>query len=264
MNTIALLKLGGSLITDKSKPLTARPRVIRRLAREIKAALSRRKNLQIILAHGSGSFGHVPATRYATAEGFKDDLGRMGACITHDVAAQINRIVVKELLGVGLPAVSVPPSTIFTGFAGKPSGKFLEPVLILLKNRIIPVLYGDVIWDRKQGSAVFSGETSLKIVAEELVKIGWKVDRDIQCGVEDGVRGKNGRVIPRITEKNFPRLRKYLSSSASTDVTGGMLHKVKESLALARLGVRTLITGGARGRLQRALTGNDVAGTLIA
>jgi len=36
MKELTLIKLGGSLITDKGKPYTAEPQVIRRLAKEIK------------------------------------------------------------------------------------------------------------------------------------------------------------------------------------------------------------------------------------
>lgn len=264
MNRLTLIKLGGSLITDKSKPFTSRPAVIQRLGQEIKAALSQHKELKIILAHGSGSFGHVPAAKYGTADGFRDEFGKLGACITHDVAAQINRIVTKELLEVGLPVVGIPPSAIFITAKGKLKRKFLEPVLILLKNGIIPVLYGDVIWDEKQGSAIFSGETSLKMVAEDLTKTGWKIDRDIQCGIEDGVLDQNGKVIPQITPVKFAKLNRLISGSRNADVTGGMLHKVKEGLEMAKHGINTLIISGIRpNRLYKTVMGEKVVGTLI-
>lgn len=261
---LLLIKLGGSLITDKSLAYTAKPAVIRRLGTEIKRALGQKKDLKLILAHGSGSFGHVPAMKYGTATGFTDDRGRFGACITHDVAARINRIVIKELLQIGLPVVSVPPSAIFVTKSGKITSKFLEPILILLDRGVIPVLYGDVIWDEKQGSAIFSGETSLKIVAEELIQKGWKITRDVQCGIEDGVLDQNGKVISVITPVKFTKLHQAIGGSKSLDVTGGMLHKVKEGLEMAKHSIKTLIIGGKhKNYLQRALLGRSVPGTLI-
>ena len=252
------------MITDKSRPMTPRPGVIRRLGLEIKSALSKKKDVQIILGHGSGSFGHVPAKKYGTADGFRDEFGKLGACITHDVAARINRIVIKELLEIGLPVVGIPPSAVFTATAGKVKRKFLDPVLILLKKGIIPVLYGDVIWDEKQGSAIFSGETSLKIVSEELIKKDWKIDRDIQCGVEDGVLDQNGKVIPQITSVKFTKLHQIITGSKNSDVTGGMLHKVKEGLEMEKYGIKTLIIGGKhKNYLHQALLGRSVPGTLI-
>ncbi len=68
---LVFLKLGGSLITDKKRPHTPRMDVIRRLAREIAAARNIRPDLQLVLGHGSGSFGHIPAEKYGTHQGVK-------------------------------------------------------------------------------------------------------------------------------------------------------------------------------------------------
>jgi isopentenyl phosphate kinase len=70
---VVLLKLGGSLITDKKRPDTARPEVIRRLAAEITQArigpAGEGQSVQLILGHGSGSFGHTAAARLGVPEG---------------------------------------------------------------------------------------------------------------------------------------------------------------------------------------------------
>ena len=55
---LVFLKLGGSLITDKNTPRTARIEVLQRVGIEIKSALEQDSSLQILLGHGSGSFGH--------------------------------------------------------------------------------------------------------------------------------------------------------------------------------------------------------------
>ena len=70
MNLI-FLKLGGSLITDKSNAHTARPDVLRRLAAEILTALDAQPDLRLVIGHGSGSFGHIPAHRYHTRVGVR-------------------------------------------------------------------------------------------------------------------------------------------------------------------------------------------------
>jgi isopentenyl phosphate kinase len=264
MKEIILIKLGGSLITDKSRPMTPRPDIIHRLGAEIKSALSKKKNIQIILSHGSGSFGHIPAKKYGTADGFKNKLGRLGACITNDVAAKLNRIVVQELISAGLPVAFIPPSSIFIAENGKPNKIFINPVLVLLNKGIIPVLYGDVIWDTKRGSSIFSGETCLKIISRELIKRDWKIIRDIQLGIEKGVLDENGKVIPLITSEKFKKLNREIGGSANQDVTGGMWHKVKESLEMAKSGIETLIACGAiKGLAYKAITGKKVSGTII-
>ncbi|MFN2297565.1 MAG: uridylate kinase, partial [Anaerolineales bacterium] len=65
------LKLGGSLITEKGRARTARPDVLRRLADEIAQARNASPDLQIVLGHGSGSFGHTVAQQFGTAGGVR-------------------------------------------------------------------------------------------------------------------------------------------------------------------------------------------------
>lgn len=262
MNRVVLVKLGGSLITDKSKALTPRPATIRRLGKEMKEARLLDKKLIVILAHGSGSFGHIPASKYGTARGFVSDRGRLGACVTHDIAAQINRIVIKELLSAGLPVASLSPSSIFVSNDGKINTGFFDSLQAMVGKAIIPVLYGDVIWDSARGSSIFSGEKSLGLVAKYLLSLGWKIDREIQCGSEEGVL-EYGKIIPLITPANFPSIKKFLSGSEQTDVTGGMLHKVNEALELASHGVETIIISGKIGRLKHSLLGRQTIGTYI-
>lgn len=264
MKEIILIKLGGSLITDKSRPLTPRPDVIRRLGLEIKSSLSIKKNIKIILSHGSGSFGHIPAKKYGTADGFNNSRERLGACITSDIAARLNRIVIKELINAGLPAASVAPSSMLTAKNGDPLNIFIDPILILLDKGLIPVLYGDVIWDTKKGSSIFSGETCLKIVAHELIKRGWRITRDIQLGIEKGVLDKKGKVIPHITSVKFTKLHPVIGGSANQDVTGGMWHKVQESLKMAKSGIETLIASGEiKGLAYKAIIEKKINGTKI-
>lgn len=66
---LVFLKLGGSLITDKTRPRTVRLDTLKRLCAEIASARKHDPNLQLLLGHGSGSFGHVAAKKYKTREG---------------------------------------------------------------------------------------------------------------------------------------------------------------------------------------------------
>lgn len=70
---VTLVKLGGSLITDKHAPDTARPGVIRRLAHDL--ARAQREGHRLVVGHGSGSFGHPEARR----AGLAGHLGRAAA-----------------------------------------------------------------------------------------------------------------------------------------------------------------------------------------
>lgn len=262
---VVLVKLGGSLITDKNKPNTPRLKVINRLGDEIKRALSSNKQLRMVLAHGGGSFPHVPAKKYGTAGGFDDEKGKLGACITADKAAEINRIVIKELLKVNLPVAAIAPSSIFGASGGKLKRGYFNSIGVLLDKGIIPVLYGDVIWDVRKGCCIFSGEVSLGITAKYLLKRGYKIKRIIQAGIEDGVyEWDSKKLIGKITPRQFIRLKRQIKGSGATDVTGGMLHKVEESLKMAKMGIETvIINGNKKNLLYNALAGRRVKGTVI-
>src|SRR5512139_3099671 len=103
MAELVFLKLGGSLITDKTAEQVARPRVIRRLAREVRNALNKRPGLRLILGHGSGSFGHTVANRYGTRKGVRGPEAWQGFAEVADTAAQLNRIVTSAFVKAGVP-----------------------------------------------------------------------------------------------------------------------------------------------------------------
>ena len=105
-----LVKLGGSLITDKTKVEHAHKPMIRRLAREIKAAREARPDLRLVLGHGSGSFGHVAAKKHGTRDGVKDRSGWLGYAEVAAAAARLNQIVTDMFVAEGVPVVSLPPS----------------------------------------------------------------------------------------------------------------------------------------------------------
>ena len=75
----------------------------------------------------------------------------------------------------------------------------------------------------------------------------------------------DGKTTPVITNKNFDQIKKWVGGSASTDVTGGMIHKVEESLKLAgETGIETiLVNGNEKGNLEKAVLGEKVTSTKI-
>ena len=104
------LKLGGSLLTDKTAVEAVRSDVLRRLSGEIASALGHNLRQGLVLGHGSGSFGHVAAARYGTRDGVRSPSEWYGFAAVADSAARLNRRVVAELLAKGVPAFALPPS----------------------------------------------------------------------------------------------------------------------------------------------------------
>lgn len=255
---LVLVKLGGSIITDKNKPYTARPDIIRKLAKELKKI---ERDYQIIIGHGSGSFGHTSAKKYGGNKGYKSKIGI--AKVSYDVQ-QINLIVTKALMEEDLPVISLRPMSMILTENGEIKKNIFEIIEEMLRQDLIPVLYGDVIWDLKLKSVIYSGEKFLNRVAGYLLRKGYKIDKIIQVGQTDGVYQKNKKTLPIITKKTWPEMKKNIFRTTVGDVTGGMTHKIEDALFMADKGVKTLIINGNSSRdLINAVYNRKVKGTII-
>jgi len=262
IKNLVLIKLGGSLITDKNKPYTPRLEAISRLAKEIKRA--HLKGFKMVISHGSGSFGHTLASKYGTAEGVKRKKDIFGLCLVQQDAIAINRVVSKIFLENKIPCLSFVPSSFSFAKNKKLKAIFVEPIVEALKIGIIPLVFGDIIIDESLGCCIFSGEVTLDNLSFAFQKQGFKIEKVIQVGTTNGVYDLKGKTISEITPKNFGEIKKALGKASGTDVTGGMLHKVEESLKMAKRGIKTwIINGYQKDNLYKAIVSESVLGTLI-
>lgn len=257
------LKLGGSLITDKNQPRTPRLDALKRLAEEIAAAWSRTPDMRIVLGHGSGSFGHTPALKYGTRAGVKTPEDWLGFVEVWKEARALNQIVVDALSSAGLPVVAFPPSAAVTASGGKVARWDISPIQSALQARLIPLVNGDAIFDDARGGTILSTEDLFIHLAGLL-----RPRRILLAGLEDGVWADYPlctRLIPLITPSSFPGSAAQIGGSASTDVTGGMLEKVRSMLALVEElpGFQAVIFSGLHpGNVEGALSG-ATPGTVI-
>ena len=264
---LLMIKLGGSLITDKRADAVARTEVIERLASELATARGRLREA-VVLGHGSGSFGHVAAKRHGlgnqrpSAEGAPS---LIGASATQDAAARLHRLVVDALVRAGVPAFSVAPSSTFLADGGRLVRAFLEPLEAALEQGFVPVVYGDVIADRSRGVSICSTETIVDALVRRLRRRGRRTTRLLWLGETDGIYDREGETIPLVDRAGYAGVRRLIDAPAGTDVTGGMLLRLETARSQARLGIESLIFDGRRpGSLEAALLGRDVGGTRVA
>lgn len=262
---LTLLKLGGSLITDKHRPQTARPDVLARLAAEIAAARAEQPELHLVLGHGSGSFGHVPARRHGTRRGVHTAGEWQGFVEVWRAASALNRQVMDALEAAGLPAVALPPSAAVTAQGGRLARWDLNPLLAALAAGLLPVVFGDVVFDLEQGGTILSTEDLFVFLAESL-----RPGRLLLAGLEPGVWADyptNSRLLDELTPRGLAEVEGSLGGSAATDVTGGMAAKVRLSLELAGRvpGLEVFIFSGEQpGNLRQALLGESTGTRLHA
>jgi isopentenyl phosphate kinase len=257
MNELIFVKLGGSVITEKTTAETARPETITRLAREVASALAARSGLRLVLGHGSGSFGHLVAQRHGTRGGVHSEADWQGFAEVAAVAARLGRIVTDAFLAVGVPVWSLQPSASARCRGGELVSLEIAPVERALAQSLVPLLYGDVALDELKGGTIISTEQIFAYLARHLHPA-----RIILIGEVDGVFEGDplhdplaGRV-PEIGAENWDRVRTVLGGSHGWDVTGGMLSKIEEMVELVRSlpGLQVHVLSGRRtGALETAL-----------
>lgn len=267
---LILMKLGGSVITEKNSPFTERGDVIKRLAKEISEA-RKESDFKLIVGHGGGSYPHVPAAKFHTQEGIINDDSYEGIARVQDAASRLNRIIVRELIDAGENAVSIQLSACSVAEKGRLKEMYLKPLSLMLDYDMLPVPHGDVACDISKGCCILSTEEVLNYLTRHksnLVK-GYDVDRVIVCGRVDGVfngdpEDPESEVIKEITPESLNEIEDYLAESSGIDVTGGMIHKVKRMMELTEQGVQTEIVNALRpGYVKRALLGEENLGTVI-
>jgi isopentenyl phosphate kinase len=269
MTELVFLKLGGSLITDKTRPYTARLDKLADLAHQIAAALRTRPGLSLVLGHGSGSFGHTAAKTYRTRQGLASDQPAetywRGFAEVWFQAAMLNRHVMDALHAAGVPSLALAPVSAVTARAGQVAGWDLTPLKSALSAGLLPVVYGDVIFDPEQGGTILSTEDLFAHLAREL-----RPQRILLAGLESAVWADfPARLVKleRISPATFDGIQAGVGASHGADVTGGMASKVRQMLTLVQEcpGLNAQIFSGEQpGNLQRALVGELLGTELVA
>ena len=256
-----VLKIGGSVITDKRGELAAKTHEIDRLAEEIKIANTE----NLIIIHGGGSFGHPVAEKYRIKEGYKEELQKIGFSETHHVMTVLNGLFMDSLVWHNVPAVSITPSSCIVTENGRIEQFEDAPVKALLKMGFTPVLYGDAVFDSKLGFTILSGDQLVSALALKFNAANIVIGID-----EDGVfdadpkLDKSAKMFEHLTLGELKKLQGKLGKATACDVTGGMFGKVTELIPAIEQNIPVTIINATQSRnVCRVLQGEKVKGTTI-
>lgn len=243
---LVIVKLGGSVITDKSKPLTSRPKTIDSLARVLA-----RSKLRLVVVHGGGSFGHPLAEAYGlTLEPKKANPEAVSRI--HNAMLRLNLLVSKALEKHGLNPYTLQPLSILYG-----ESLVRDQLLSLLSQGLTPLTFGDVIVSQ-EGSRIISGDTLISLLAEELKPL-----RVVFTLSADGVYKRPDDPSTLIRELKVSDGRPDVWP-VSGDVTGGMKLKLREAIRIASAGVEVRFVNGMNPqRVLKALKGENFMGTVV-
>ncbi len=255
--SVALVKLGGSVITDKRRYRTFNQGSMDRLTREIASS-----GKQVVIVHGAGSFGHMLANEHQLQKGYLNDSQRIGLAKVQQDVRDLNREVMLSLDRAGVPATSIPP-----GACALMEGGLLKSMELGLFHRylelgITPVTFGDVVLDSQRKFGICSGDQLMLLLAKE-----FHPRLIVFCADVDGVYTADPNLdkdaslieqVDRSTLESIPR------TSRVTDVTGSIYGKLESMLSLSRMGKSTMVINGlVPGRLAAALRGEKVKGSMV-
>ncbi|MCV0372258.1 MAG: isopentenyl phosphate kinase family protein [Nitrosarchaeum sp.] len=242
-----LLKLGGSIITNKEKPLTPRKKIIENIAKSLKKI-----NEPVIIVHGGGSFGHYWSVKYDMhTKPKKYDMH--GVAIVKNSMIELNKIILDAFVKNKLNPYSLPPTDFMWGNKSVPNK--IREIEKIAKAGLTPVTYGDALWYGNKKTYILSGDKIMTHLAKIL-----KPRMCIFALNEDGLYSdlKTKKLIYELRGEN-PKI-----SENKMDVTGGMARKVEEATNIAKMGIDVFFVNGNKPeRIVKAVKNRKYEGTLF-
>ncbi len=247
-----IIKIGGSVITDKSGFEAARLAEIKSISKTLAAHF--KKGNRFVLVLGAGSFAHPHVLKYGLSGKVSSPAQLEGVQHIHKSVAALAGMVAKELEKHGCKCVYCPAGSLATLHMKNIASFGMAPLMHALAEGKIPITIGDMVADDALGYAPLSGDKILANAGQGAVRAMLVSDT---AGVMAG-----GKTIPCITRTNFLDLESHLGGSKNTDVTGGMRGKVLELLEMESPAI-ILSCGKNCANLELALAGKECVGTRI-
>ena len=152
-----LIKLGGSIITNKEKPLSARRKTIESVLKQIRKIKEPK-----IIVHGGGSYGHYWSVKYDMhTKPAKYDL--KGVSVVKNSMIALNKIILDMAVKNRLNPYSLPPTDFMSGNRSIKS-KILT-INDIAKSGLTPITYGDALWYGQKKSYILSGDVIMTALA---------------------------------------------------------------------------------------------------
>lgn len=244
----ALVKLGGSILTDKAEEASFRRPAARRLLAEVAKA-----NVPTVLFHGAGSFGHPQAARHrigqakAKPDGVAEVLAAVGA-----LAAQ----VVSLAQDAGLRPLPFPLHTTVRTEGDGLSELPTDAVAKAVEEGYTPILHGTLVRDHALGWRVASADELLQEFAAELTPRLAVFATNVDGILTEPPGAPGSRLIERVG--GTVQIERAGGDGAGADVTGRMAGKLERARAVARHCPTLILNGDVKGRLLDALKGKTV------
>ena len=222
-----LIKLGGSIITNKEKALSARRKTIDNISNALKKI-----DEPFIVIHGGGSYGHYWSVKY-DMHTKPAKYNMRGISIVKNSMIELNKIILDSFLKNKLNPYCLPPTDFVIG--NKPISSKIKEIGKIAKSGLIPITYGDALWYGQNKSYILSGDKIMSMLAKVL-----------RPKLSMFVLNVDGLFSDLKTRKLIYQLdgQKPKISKIGMDVTGGMTRKVDEAERISKMGLNVFFVNG--------------------
>ena len=222
-----LIKLGGSIVTNKQRPLTPNLPAVNKIASQL-----RRIREPLVVVHGGGSFGHYWSVKYDMhTKPAKYD--KRGVSVVKNSMVELNKMILNSFLKYKINPYCLPPTDFMRGSKSDP--KKVKEISKIAHAGLVPISYGDVLWHGKNKFYILSGDRIMSILAKilrpRLVIFVLNVD-----GVYSNMKTK--KLLREIKGQ------KLSVSEGKMDVTGGMHRKISEAIVISKMGIKVFFVNG--------------------
>jgi isopentenyl phosphate kinase len=232
---LTVMKLGGSLLTDKSTPYTTNDEIISSSIKEIKECIDLGLIEDLIIVHGVGSFGHIPVLKHKLHLGFESTNQLIAMSQTQHEMNEYRLRLTKKMIENDIPVNLLHPSSFCTSEKMKITESFLNAVKGYLSIGMIPLMGGDMLFDSKMGFSVGGGDQLMVLLAKQL-----SADTVLFVSDVDGIYSadpkqyEKAEFLPKIPIGILQEIIDRTESSPLKDVSGAMKGKLQAILALKK------------------------------
>lgn len=261
-NPVAVLKIGGSILTDRRTYCVVDPASLRRVAEALAGWLPEAPR-PVVLILGGGSFGHNVVVEH----GLAFDGRHRHPAETFELTARLFELktaMARELAACGVAAMPLQEAVLF---GRRPDGGLRVAQRAVLERCFegdwLPLVTGGLVPDRGRSFVPVSSDRLVLPLAE-----AFPVRRYVALTDRPGLcdpTAEGWPLVERVRMERCAEILELLRPSQKIDVTRGMEGKLEAILELAAAGVGSVI-GDGRGLDAAKLAGyfgDDPPGTSI-
>lgn len=232
MKPIIFIKFGGSAITNKAKEKEINQENINSLVKQLKKFIDINNQFSFLIGTGAGSFGHLQVNKYQLKNKIILPNQKLGFAIVTNLVQTLNQKVIETFLKENLPAISIKPNSIF--FSSNKNSIFSKTIIKALEENYIPVVYGDMVFDKNLGGRVLSTDEIFYHLIKIFNQQKLSINKVIFTGDTNGVLNEKGETIKVVNKIIFPKIQSIFTHNPLIDVTGGMKKKVYWALKITQ------------------------------